>query len=104
MCGSVPLSPQGKMPKKLRLDQLLVGKGLFPSREQARRAVMAGDVKVGTRLALKPPQRLEEEPPTSIKPPPKYRGRGDPNLQGALNYFKIEVNEKTALHIGAPTG
>ena len=29
-----PILPQGKMPKKLRLDQLLVGKGLFPSREQ----------------------------------------------------------------------
>ena len=31
------------MPKKLRLDQLLVGRGLFPSREQARRAILAGE-------------------------------------------------------------
>src|SRR5256714_4005905 len=92
------------MPKKLRLDQLLVGKGLFPSREQARRAVMAGDVKVGTRSAVKPSELLEEEAPISIKPMPKYVGRGALKLEGALDYFKIDVHGKTALDIGASTG
>ncbi len=104
MCGSVPLSLQEKMPKKLRLDQLLVGKGLFPSREQARRAVMAGDVKVGTRIAAKPSELLEEEAPISIKPARKYVGRGGLKLESALDYFKIEVRGKTALDIGASTG
>src|SRR5438132_1461804 len=104
MCGSVPLSPQRKMPKKLRLDQLLVGKGLFPSREQARRAVMAGDVKVGTRIAAKPSELLEEEAPISIKPARKYVGRGALKLESALDYFKIDVRGKTALDIGASTG
>src|SRR5213082_3702620 len=92
------------MPKKLRLDQLLVGKGLFPSREQARRAVMAGDVKVGTRIVLKPSELLEEEAPVSIKPTPKYVGRGALKLESALDYFKIDVHEKTVLDIGASTG
>src|SRR5438874_5604905 len=92
------------MPKKLRLDQLLVGKGLFPSREQARRAVMAGDVKVGTRIAGKPSELLEEEAPISIKPTPKYVGRGALKLESALDYFKIDVRDKTALDIGASTG
>jgi len=92
------------MPKKLRLDQLLVGKGLFPSREQARRAVMAGDVKVGTRIAAKPSELLEEEAPISIKPARKYVGRGGLKLESALDYFKIEVRGKTALDIGASTG
>src|SRR5438093_9148030 len=92
------------MPKKLRLDQLLVGKGLFPSREQARRAVMAGDVKVGTRIAVKPSELLEEEAPISIKPTPKYVGRGALKLEGALDYFKIDVHGKTALDIAASTG
>src|SRR5881397_580867 len=104
MCGSVPLSPQGKMPKKLRLVQLLVGKGLFPSREQARRAVMAGDVKVGTRIAAKPSELLEEEAPISIKPARKYVGRGALKLESALEYFKIDVRGRTALDIGASTG
>jgi 23S rRNA (cytidine1920-2'-O)/16S rRNA (cytidine1409-2'-O)-methyltransferase len=80
------------MPKKLRLDQLLVGKGLFPSREQARRAVMAGNVKVGTRIAVKPSELLEKEASISIKP------------TSALDYFKIDVRGKKALDIGASTG
>jgi len=92
------------MPKKLRLDQLLVGKGLFPSREQAQRAVMAGDVKVGTRIAAKPSELLEEQAPISIKPTPKYVGRGALKLENALDYFKVEVRGKTALDIGASTG
>jgi 23S rRNA (cytidine1920-2'-O)/16S rRNA (cytidine1409-2'-O)-methyltransferase len=92
------------MPKKLRLDQLLVRKGLFPSREQARRAVMAGDIKVGTRIAVKPSELLDEEAAISIKPMRKYVGRGALKLEGALDYFKIDVREKTALDIGASTG
>jgi 23S rRNA (cytidine1920-2'-O)/16S rRNA (cytidine1409-2'-O)-methyltransferase len=92
------------MPKKLRLDQLLVGKGLFPSREQARRAVMAGEVKIGTRVAMKPSELLEEEAPISIKPTRKYVGRGALKLESALDCFKIDVRGKTALDIGASTG
>jgi 23S rRNA (cytidine1920-2'-O)/16S rRNA (cytidine1409-2'-O)-methyltransferase len=92
------------MPKKLRLDQLLVGKGLFPSREQARRAVMAGDVRIGTRIAVKPSELLDEEAAISIKPMRKYVGRGAIKLEGALDYFKIDVRDKTALDIGASTG
>jgi 23S rRNA (cytidine1920-2'-O)/16S rRNA (cytidine1409-2'-O)-methyltransferase len=99
------IHPFGRtMPKKLRLDQLLVGKGLFPSREQARRAVMAGDVKVGTRIAMKPSELLEAEAPISIKPLRKYVGRGALKLESALDYFKIDVRGKTALDIGASTG
>jgi 23S rRNA (cytidine1920-2'-O)/16S rRNA (cytidine1409-2'-O)-methyltransferase len=92
------------MPKKLRLDQLLVGKGLFPSREQARRAVMAGEVKIGTRVAMKPSELLEEEAPISIKPTRKYVGRGALKLESALDCFKIAMCGKTALDIGASTG
>ena len=92
------------MPKKLRLDQLLVGKGLFPSREQARRAVMAGNVKVGTRIAVKASELLEKEAPISIKPTAKYVGRGALKLESALDYFKIDVRGKRALDIGASTG
>ena len=92
------------MAKKLRLDQLLVGKGLFPSREQARRAVMAGDVKVGTRIAMKPSELLGEEALISIKPAQKYVGRGALKLENALDHFKIDVRGKTALDIGASTG
>ena len=92
------------MPKKLRLDQLLVEKGLFGSREQARRAIMAGEVMVGTRVAAKPSELLEEQAAITVKPTRKYVGRGALKLEAALDHFKIDVHRKTALDIGASTG
>ena len=59
------------MPKKLRLDQLLVGRGFFPSREQARRAILAGYVSVGTRIAAKPSELLGEGTALAVKPTSK---------------------------------
>ena len=92
------------MPKKLRLDQLLVGRGLFPSREQARRAILAGKVSVGTRIADKPADLLDEQTAITVKPTLKYVGRGALKLESALDYFRIDLREKTALDIGASTG
>jgi 23S rRNA (cytidine1920-2'-O)/16S rRNA (cytidine1409-2'-O)-methyltransferase len=93
-----------KTSKKLRLDRVLVAKGLFASREQAQRAVMAGEVKVGTRIAAKPSQLLEPDAAIAVKPTRKYVGRGALKLEGALNHFKIDIHGKVALDIGASTG
>ena len=95
---------RGQMSKKLRLDHLLVEKGLFASREQAQRAIMAGEVKVGTRTAAKPSQLLEPEAAIAVKPARKYVGRGALKLEGALHHFGIDVDGKIALDIGASTG
>jgi 23S rRNA (cytidine1920-2'-O)/16S rRNA (cytidine1409-2'-O)-methyltransferase len=92
------------MSKRLRLDQLLVEKGLFASREQARRAVMAGDVKVDTRIAVKPSQLLEPNAAIALKPMRRYVGRGALKLESALDNFDIDVHGKVALDIGASTG
>src|SRR5262245_35415129 len=92
------------MPKKLRLDQLLVGRGLFPSREQARRAILAGEVTVATRVADKPSELLNEQTAIAVKPVRKYVGRGALKLEPALDYFQIDLGGKTALDIGASTG
>ncbi len=92
------------MPKKLRLDQLLVGRGLFPSREQARRAILAGEVNVATRVADKPSELLDEQTALAVKPARKYVGRGGLKLESALDHFDIDAHGKTALDIGASTG
>src|SRR5205809_288789 len=92
------------MPQKLRLDQLLVGRGFFASREQARRAILAGNVSVGTRIAAKPSELLDEQTAIAIKPNRKYVGRGALKLESALEHFDIDVRGKTALDIGASTG
>ena len=92
------------MPKKLRLDQLLVGRGLFPSREQARRAILAGEVSVDTRVVDKPSELLDEQTAIAVKPSRKYVGRGALKLESALENFQIDLRGKIALDIGASTG
>src|SRR5215469_7383941 len=92
------------MPKKIRLDQLLVARGFFTSREQARRAILAGNVTIGTRTAAKPAEGLDEQTVIAVKPTRKYVGRGALKLEFALDYFDIQLHGKTALDIGASTG
>src|SRR6266403_4400026 len=92
------------MAKKVRLDQLLVGRGFFPSREQARRAILAGKVSVATRVADKPSELLDEQTAIAVKPSRKYVGRGALKLESALDHFGIDVHGKTALDIGSSTG
>jgi 23S rRNA (cytidine1920-2'-O)/16S rRNA (cytidine1409-2'-O)-methyltransferase len=92
------------MPKKARLDQLLVGRGLFPSREQACRAILAGNVSIGTRIAAKPSELLDDQTAIAVKPARKYVGRGALKLESALAHFDIDVQRKTVLDIGASTG
>ena len=92
------------MAKKSRVDQLLVGRGLFPSREQARRAILAGEVSVATRVVDKPSELLDEETAISIKQVRKYVGRGALKLEAALDHFQVALQGKIALDIGASTG
>jgi len=92
------------MSKKLRLDQLLVGRGFFPSREQARRAILAGKVSVATRVIDKPSELLDEQTAVAVKAIRKYVGRGALKLEPALDHFGIDVRGKNALDIGASTG
>src|SRR5918996_642934 len=92
------------MSKRLRLDQLLVARGLFASREQAQRAIMAGNIKIGTQIAAKPSQLLEPDAAIAVKPTRKYVGRGALKLEGAIDHFRIGVHGKVALDIGASTG
>jgi 23S rRNA (cytidine1920-2'-O)/16S rRNA (cytidine1409-2'-O)-methyltransferase len=92
------------MAKKERLDQVLVTRGFFPSREQAQRAIMAGEVKIGTRVASKAAQLTTPDEEIFVAVPPKFVGRGGLKLESALDFFQVDVNQKTALDIGASTG
>jgi 23S rRNA (cytidine1920-2'-O)/16S rRNA (cytidine1409-2'-O)-methyltransferase len=65
---------------------------------------MAGDVMVGTRIAPKPSELLEEHAAITVKPTRKYVGRGALKLEAALDHFHIDVRRKIALDIGASTG
>jgi 23S rRNA (cytidine1920-2'-O)/16S rRNA (cytidine1409-2'-O)-methyltransferase len=90
--------------KKSRLDILLVERGYYPSREQAQRAVMAGEVRVDDRVINKSSTMVEPGAAVSFASPPPYVSRGGIKLAGALNHFAISVEGLTALDLGASTG
>jgi 23S rRNA (cytidine1920-2'-O)/16S rRNA (cytidine1409-2'-O)-methyltransferase len=92
------------MARKLRLDLLLVERGHFPSREQAQRAIMAGEIKIATRVASKASELVQPNAAIEVQSQPKFVGRGGLKLEGALDLFRIPVEGKIALDIGASTG
>ena len=92
------------MKKKARIDQTLVERGFFESRERAQRAIMAGEVRVGEHVVQKPAEMIEIDATISVAKSPQFVGRGALKLSGALDYFKLDVRDKTALDIGASTG
>ncbi|HEY6070806.1 MAG TPA: TlyA family RNA methyltransferase [Chthoniobacterales bacterium] len=89
---------------KMRIDQALVERGFFESREQAQRAIMAGEVRVGDRVFAKAAEKIDSEEEVSVSGPPQFVGRGATKLAGALDHFKIDARDKTALDIGTSTG
>jgi len=92
------------MPKKSRLDSLLVERGSFPSREQARRAIMAGEVRVGDHTIIKSSKLIAADASIAIAPRPQFASRGALKLAGALDFLRVDVRAKIALDIGASTG
>jgi 23S rRNA (cytidine1920-2'-O)/16S rRNA (cytidine1409-2'-O)-methyltransferase len=92
------------MAKKLRIDNLLVARGLFESRERAQRSIMAGEVKIGDEIAAKPSQLVDLDAAVTVAEAQRYVGRGGQKLEGALDHFRVDVSEKVALDIGASTG
>src|SRR6266700_2257276 len=92
------------MKKKTRVDQTLVERGFFESRERAQRAIMAGEVRVGDHVFAKAAELVDVNAPISVAEPRQFASRGALKLSGALDFFGIEVRGKTALDIGASTG
>jgi 23S rRNA (cytidine1920-2'-O)/16S rRNA (cytidine1409-2'-O)-methyltransferase len=89
---------------KLRLDQLLVARGLSDSREKAQRAIMAGEVLVDGHIVDKAGTKIADDAKVTVKAPERYVGRGGYKLEGALKHFGIDPTGWTCLDIGASTG
>jgi 23S rRNA (cytidine1920-2'-O)/16S rRNA (cytidine1409-2'-O)-methyltransferase len=88
----------------LRLDQLLVERGLFASREKARRAVMAGTVRVdGTRVD-KPGTPTKPDAALEVEAKEPYVSRAGGKLAHALEHFGIDPAGLVCLDVGASTG
>ncbi|HEY1489706.1 MAG TPA: TlyA family RNA methyltransferase [Verrucomicrobiae bacterium] len=88
----------------IRLDQALVERGICESREKAKRAIMAGTVKINGQLASKPSDSVKPSDELALTEAEKFVSRGGHKLEHALEHFKIDVTGLTAIDLGASTG
>lgn len=87
-----------------RLDQSLVDRGLLPSREKAKRAVMAGLVLINGQPARKPSDNVAPSDELSLAEPERFVSRGGHKLEHALLHFALNVEGVVAADLGASTG
>ena len=91
--------------KKVRLDLLLVERGLASSRERARALILAGAVRVDGQPVTKAGTAVAPDAELSLDTPDHpYVGRGGLKLAHALETFGLDVSGRIALDIGASTG
>jgi len=92
-------------PRKQRLDLLLVNAGLFPTREKARAAIMAGLVRNGSQILDKAGLALANLDNIQVQQNDcPYVSRGGLKLAGALARFGVSPADQICLDIGASTG
>lgn len=89
---------------KMRLDKLLVERGIVETRSKALGLILAGRVLVGGTPVTKAGAPVEEDADISLKSTLKYVSRAGGKLEAALDAFGIDVKGKIAIDIGASTG
>jgi 23S rRNA (cytidine1920-2'-O)/16S rRNA (cytidine1409-2'-O)-methyltransferase len=91
-------------PRKTRLDQLLVERGLCDSRTQAQALVLAGKVWSGTERMAKPGRAVPPDLPLAVEQPPRFASRAGEKLEGFLEATGWSPTGATVLDVGASTG
>jgi 23S rRNA (cytidine1920-2'-O)/16S rRNA (cytidine1409-2'-O)-methyltransferase len=89
---------------KVRLDNLLVTRGLAETRSKAQALVMAGSVRVAGQPATKPGAMVDEAAEVTVTAPLPYASRGGYKLAHALDSFGLDPRGLIALDAGASTG
>jgi 23S rRNA (cytidine1920-2'-O)/16S rRNA (cytidine1409-2'-O)-methyltransferase len=87
-----------------RIDVLLVERGLVESRQQARAALLAGDIRVDGAPITQPSALIATSAAIEVLKRPQYVSRGGEKLAHALHAFAIDVAALTCLDAGASTG
>ena len=94
-----------KSSQKIRLDKLLVDRGLVPSRERAQALILAGKVLVDEQKIEKAGTPIESLAEIKVLGEDlKYVSRGGLKLERALEHWQIDVTGKICLDVGASTG
>lgn len=90
---------------RMRVDLLLVERGLVPSRERARALILAGRVLVGEQKVDKAGAAVPEDAPIRLLGEEQpYVSRGGFKLAAALDHWSINVKDRACLDVGASTG
>ena len=92
------------MAKKIRLDQLLVDRGVFDSAVDVLPHVLAHEVKVGDEYATSAAQLVARDADIQVKGGMRYVSRGGLKLEGALEAFGLNVGGLDCIDIGCSTG
>jgi len=90
--------------RKVRLDELLVARGLAENRSQAQRLILAGEVSVGDRVLDKAGQLVPEDSEVRLAAPLRYVSRGGLKLEHALQAFSVDPTGHICADVGASTG
>lgn len=90
---------------KIRIDKLLVMQGYFESREQAKRALMAGEILIDDIVIDKAGMNVDIDSNIRVKShKSKYVSRGGYKLEKAITQFQISLDGLCCMDIGASTG
>ena len=93
------------MPARIRLDKLLVARGLAPSRERAQALILAGKVLVAEQKLEKPGSSVDPQAAVRLLGEDlKYVSRGGLKLELALEHWRINVRGRDCMDVGASTG
>lgn len=90
--------------KKMRLDKLLVERGYFADEDEALRAVLAHEVKVGDEYAASSALQVPPDAPIEVRGQRRFVSRGGFKLQGALDAFGQDVTGLRCIDVGSSTG
>ena len=88
----------------LRLDALLVERGLAETRSRAQGLILSGSVRVGDRIVTKAGFRVPPNEPLRVEGEDGFVSRAGEKLDGALDEFGVRVEGKPCLDAGASTG
>ena len=92
------------MAAKTRLDELLVARGLAPTRAQAKALIMSGRVRHGTERLDKPGKEFSADFELTLDQPPRFVSRGGEKLAAFLEKFPLDLTGAHVLDVGASTG
>jgi len=88
----------------MRLDELLVARGLVENRNQARGMILAGKVRTGTVILDKPGKKYAQDIELDVAQPPRFVSRGGDKLDAYLKAFPTPLENLRSLDVGASTG